>query len=151
MTFRTFKACWIWWMNEYLFSRWKTGRRQSQPRNCKYKKKRIFWKISLRTFQNVVDFVRQFFGESTLLVVPLIHNFSMARLSLHKAHCTAMFSTSYECYYVFQKLQFIVSSYITFEILHTCSIKVKALVTVLWRTYLLTSFCIQGLIYLYSA
>ena len=58
--------------------------------------------VPLRNFQTIIVFVKHFYGESTLLTVPLFHDYWMARLSVAEGPCSAVLPTVYGCHYAFQ-------------------------------------------------
>ena len=60
--------------------------------------------LSLRNFQIIIVFVKHFYGERTLLTVPLFHDYWMARLSLAQGPCSAVLPTVRGCHYAFQKV-----------------------------------------------
>jgi len=62
--------------------------------------------LPLRNFQTIIVFVKHFYGESTLLAVPLFHDYWMARLSVAQGSCSAVLPTVHGCHYAFQKFPF---------------------------------------------
>jgi len=72
----------------------------------------------LRTFQTIIVYVKHFYGESTLLAIPLFHDYRMARLFVAQGPCSAVLPTVRGCHYTFQKfLFFCVALYFPFSAL----------------------------------
>ena len=70
--------------------------------------------IPLRNFPNYHCFyVKQFYGECTLLTVLLFQNYWMAKLSVAQSPWPAVLPTAHGCHYAFQKYPFFVSPCIT--------------------------------------
>jgi len=81
--------------------------------------------LLLRNFQTIIAFVKHFYGESTLLTVPLIHDYWMASLSVAQGPCSAVLPTVHDCHYAFQKFPFFcVTLYLglLWATLHICAI-----------------------------
>ena len=92
--------------------------------------------LPLRTFQTIIVFVKHFYGESTLLTVPLFHYYWMASLSVAQGPCSAVLPTVHGCHYAFQKFPFFcVTMYVENSTKLTCLEITDYLIkysTVLW-------------------
>ena len=62
--------------------------------------------LPLHTFQTIIVFVKHFYGESTLLTVPMFHDYWMLRLYVAQGPCSAVLPTVHGCHYAFQKFPF---------------------------------------------
>jgi len=62
--------------------------------------------LPLCTFQTIIVFVKHFYGRSTLLTVPLFHDYWMARLSVAQGPSSVVLPTVHSYHYAFQKFPF---------------------------------------------